>query len=96
MSTTPEPLAALLRRYCDDPDDPPEVPRLSLAEAQRDGDDPLHILKYFASLGLPVRSLDDLLRINNDPAEEEIHSFRVAEGVAVSVASDGLWQLFVP
>ncbi len=72
------------------------MPRLSLAEALRDGDDPLHILSYLAGLGLTVQSLDDLLRINNDPAEEEIHSFRVAEGVAVSLASDGLWQLFLP
>jgi len=28
--------------------------------------------------------------------EEEIHCFRVAEGVAVTVASDGLWLLFEP
>ena len=96
MAPTPEPLAALLRRYSDDPDAPPEVPRLSLAGALRDGDDPLHILSYLAGLGLTVQSLDDLLQINDAAAEEELHSFRVAEGVAVSLASDGLWQLFVP
>ena len=70
--------------------------RLSLAEAPRDGDDPLHILPYLAGLGLTIGSLDDLLRINDDATEEEIHAFRVEEGVAVTVASDGLWQLFVP
>jgi len=96
MSTTHETLAALLRRYCDDGDEPPDVHRVSLAQAVRDGDDPLHIVHYFASLGLPLRSLDDLLRINDDPDEDEVHCFRVAEGVAVSVASDGLWQLFLP
>jgi hypothetical protein len=34
--------------------------------------------------------------VNGDDTEEEIHSFRVAEGVAVTVASDGLWLLFEP
>ena len=88
MTTTIETLAALLRRYCDDQDEPRDVPRVSLADAVRQGDDPLHILPYFAGLGIAVRSLDDLLRINDDDAEEEIRSFRVAEGVAVTVASD--------
>jgi hypothetical protein len=96
MSTTHETLAAVLRRYCDDPDDLPDVPRFSFAEAVRQGDDPLHILPYLAGLGLAIRSLDDLLLINDDPTEEELHCFRVAEGVAVSVASDGLWLLFEP
>jgi len=96
MSTTHEPLAALLRRYCDDHDEPRDVPRVSLTEALRGGDDPLRILTYLAGLGLVVASLDDLLRINDDAGEEEVHAFRVKEGVAVTVASDGLWQLFVP
>lgn len=92
----PETLAALLRRYRGDHDEPRDVPRISLAEAVRRGDDPLHVLPYLAGLGLAVRTLDDLLLINADDAEEEIHSFRVAEGVAVTVASDGLWMLFEP
>jgi hypothetical protein len=96
MSTTIEPLAALLRRYCDEHDEPRDVPSISLAEAVRQGDDPLHILPYLAGLGIAVRSLDDLLRINDDETEEEIRSFRVAEGVAVTVASDGIWLLFEP
>jgi hypothetical protein len=91
-----ETLAALLRRYRDDADDPPELPRVSLAEAVRRGDDPLHIIPYLPSLGLTVRSLDDLLLVNQDDTEEEVHSFRVVEGVAVSTASDGLWLLFEP
>ena len=96
MSATPEPLAALLRRYTDDPDEPPDVPRVSFAEAMRRGDDPLHILPYLAGLGLAVHALDDLLKVNEDDTEEELHCYRVAEGVAVSVASEGLWLLFEP
>ena len=96
MTETIESLAALMRRYCADDDEPGDVHRVSLAEAPRTGDDPLHILPHLAGLGIAVRSLDDLLRINDDDTEEELHAFRVAEGVAVSVASDGLWQLFEP
>lgn len=96
MSTTHEPFAALLRRYCDDPDEPPDVPRVSFAEALRQGDDRLHILPYLAGLGLAIHALDDLLGVNEDDTEEELHCFRVAEGVAVTIASDGLWLLFEP
>jgi hypothetical protein len=96
MSPPLEPLAALLRRYCGDHDEPRDVPRISIADALRDGDDPLHVIPYFASLGLAVRSLDDLMQINDDDTEEELHCFRVAEGVAVTMASDGLWLLFEP
>jgi len=96
MPDAPETLAALLRRYCADDDEPRDVPRVSLAEAMRAGDDPLHIIPYLAGLGLPVRSLDDLLRVNDDASEEEVGCFRVAEGVAVTIASDGLWLLFEP
>ncbi len=45
---------------------------------------------------LAVRSLDDLLLINGDDTEDELHAFRVAEGVAVTVAGGGLWVLFEP
>lgn len=96
MCDPPETLAALLRRYRVDNDDPGGVPRVSFADAARQGDDPLHILPYLTGLGLSVRTLDDLLLINADDTEEEVHSFRVAEGVAVSTASDGLWLLFEP
>ena len=96
MSTTIETLAALLRRYSGGQDEPSNVARVSLADAVRQGDDPLHILPYLAGLGIAVQCLDDLLRINDDDTEEEIHSFRVTEGVAVTVASDGLWLLFEP
>jgi hypothetical protein len=54
------------------------------------------VLTYLAGLGLEVRSLDALLLINGDDTEEELHAFRVAEGVAVTIASDGLWMLFTP
>jgi len=96
MPDATETLAALLRRCCIDQDEPRDVPRISLAEALRTGTDPLRILAYLAGLGLEVRSLDDLLLINGDDTEEELHAFRVAEGVAITIASDGLWILFVP
>ena len=96
MPDPTETLAALLRRYCDQHDEPRDVPRVSLADAVRQGDDPLHVIPYLAGLGLTVRSLDDLLQVNADDTEEEVHCFRVAEGVAVTVASDGLWLLFEP
>jgi hypothetical protein len=60
------------------------------------GDDPLNLLAYLAGLGVPVRALEDLLKINIDPDEEELHAFLVEEGVAVAVASQGEWILFTP
>ena len=93
MSDSIEPLAVLLRR-CADHVEPCDVPRVSFADALTSGDDPIDLLPYLSSLGIEVRSLEDLLMINADDTEEEIHSFRVAEGVAVTVASDGLWVLF--
>jgi hypothetical protein len=69
---------------------------LTAREAVRAGDDPLHVIRYLAGLGLFVCSLDDLLRVNDDATEEEIGCFRVAEGVALTIASDGLWLLFGP
>jgi hypothetical protein len=96
MNTATETLGALLQRYSGDNDEPRAVPRVCFDEAMQRGDDPLHILPYLAGLGIPVRSIDDLLRINDDDTEEEIHAFRVAEGVAVVMATDGLWLLFEP
>lgn len=96
MQAEPKTLGELLHRYCPADENPPDVPRVSLAAAIAGGDDPLHILPYLAGLGIPVRSLNDLLQINADQTEEELHCFKVDEGVAVSVASDGLWLLFEP
>ncbi len=100
MTDAPEPFATLLQRYQHDReaggDAEPGLARISLSEALGRGDDPLHILPYLAELGLVVNTLEDLLLINQDGTEEELHSFRVAEGVAVSVASEGAWLLFEP
>ena len=99
MPDEPEPLASLLLRYRHDDRDSAgdgRVARVSFAEAIRRGDDPLHVLPYLAGLGLAIETLDDLMLINADDGEEELHSFRVAEGVAVSVASEGAWLLFQP
>jgi hypothetical protein len=93
---TSEPLAALLQRYRTYADEPTEVRRASLAQALAGGEDPVKVVEYFTTLGLNVQCLDDLFQINNDPAEEELHAFRVQEGVAISVASDGVWALYTP
>lgn len=95
MESPQETLALLISRFSD-PDSPlVQAPSVSLSAALREGDDPLHILPYMASLGLSVSCLDDLLLINSDQGEEELHGFRVAEGVAMTVSSNGLWVLFV-
>jgi hypothetical protein len=93
MSTDLETFGALVRRFALDGDEP-AVSRVSLAAALRDGSD--ETLRYIASLGIPIAGLDDLLAINGDPSEEELHAFRVAEGVAISIGSDGTWLLVEP
>ena len=96
MPETPESLENLLRLHTD-PDTPlPVVQRVSLADACAGQGDSHQIVAYLGSLGIPVRCLDDLLRINSDTSEDDVHSFRVREGVAVSVASHGAWVLFTP
>jgi hypothetical protein len=90
-----EPFSALLRRYADD-DDERSVVRTRLPDALAGRDDPMQIVEYMKGLGIDVRELDDLLKINDDQSEEELHSFRVLEGIAVSIASDGIWVLFTP
>ncbi len=96
MTTEPqdETLAALLRRHAAGNDLPRYVPQIRFADALARGDDPLHILRYFADVGVQVRSMEELLEACNDPAEEEIDAFRVDEGVAVYLAIDGQWLLF--
>ena len=93
---SPEPFAQLLRRYGDGDDSEPAVIRTSLSEALTGGADPEHILSYFRNLGHPVGCLADLLALNQDPGEDDLHAFVVAEGVAVSIVSDGTWILFTP
>lgn len=102
MTTTnedPDPppnFAGLIALYAEDPDDPPETVTVSLSAALATGDDPWQVLSYLDGLGIVVRCLDDLLAINEDDTEEELHAFRCAEGIAVSIASHGQWLLFTP
>ena len=97
MTPVPETFFALVRRHTADPDDPPEIHRVGLAASLQQGRAPFDILNYLAGLGRPVSTLDALFEaINGDETEEELGAFRVAEGVAVSVASDGAWVLFEP
>lgn len=95
MDEPKEPFSTLTRRlYGDHPAPVPET--ISLRQALSQDDDPLHILPYLRSVGIIVTSLPDLLAINDDQTEEELHAYAVAEGIAVSVASDDAWQIFTP
>lgn len=96
MTETNESLADLISRFSDPDAVPSTIARVSLTDALADGRDPLDILTYFARLGLPILTLDDLLKINAEPDEEEIRAFRVDEGVAVVVASESEWIVFTP
>jgi hypothetical protein len=89
-------LDALLTRFGGEEYGQEVVARISLRAALQGGDDPLKIIFYMRELGLSVSTLDDLLAINGDGFEEELAAFEVAEGVAVSVASQGEWVLFTP
>lgn len=92
--TREEPLDALLRRHAAGRDLPRYVPQMALAEAMTRGDDPLHVLQYFADVGVKIANLEDVLTACNDPAEEEFEAFRVEEGIAVHLAVDGQWLVF--
>ena len=87
----PETLAELLRRFGDQR---LRVPRVKFADALARGDDPFNMLPYLAGLGHRIGCLEDLLVINDDPEEEELHCFVVQEGIAVSMQSDRMWLLF--
>lgn len=74
-----------------------EVSVVSLSRCLTAREDPQHVLGYLAGLGQAVSSLDGLLAaVNNLDDEEELGATEVREGVAVSIASHGLWVLFVP
>jgi len=88
-----ETLEALLQRFSHI-ERLPEVQRVKFAEALRQGDDPLHIIPYLASVGIQVQAPADLFRLNDHPDEEELTCFWVPEGVAASIASDDLWLVF--
>ena len=87
----PETLAALLHRFGDGR---LKVARIKFADALARGDDPFNMIPYLTRLGHRIGCLDDLLAINDDPEEEELHCFPVQEGIAVSMASDRMWLLF--
>ncbi len=92
--TKEENLAALLREHAAGRDLPRYVPQIAFTEALARGDDPLHILPYLADVGVAVSTMEDLQAAGDDPGEEEMCAFRVEEGVAVLLESDGLWLLF--
>jgi hypothetical protein len=84
----------LVSEYKDDISDlPTETASLTAALAGSE-DDPGKVIEYLTGLGIEVSQLSDLLKINEDEEEEELHAYEVQEGIAVSMASDGLWFLF--
>ena len=85
----------LVATYTDDPDDPPITEIVSLAAALVAGDDPWRLISYVAGLGIVIKTLDDFLTINDDETEEELHAWPCREGIALSIASEGAWILFV-
>ena len=90
-----EAFADLLHRFAMDGHSP-QIVEANLANALATHEDPLSILAYLASLGIPVRSVNDLLQINALDDEEELSAHRVREGVAISIASEDSWVLFRP
>lgn len=94
--TPPRTLADLLALHTfeDEAPDPPAPVSLAEVLAGRAAD-PGGVVGYIRGLGIPVATLADVERINDDPGEEELRAHRVAEGVAVSVASEGAWHLLV-
>ncbi|MCB5943944.1 hypothetical protein [Acidocella sp. KAb 2-4] len=89
-----EALEALLRRHAAGRDLPRHVPQLRLADALVRGDDPLHLLPYLNDLGVRIGTLEDLLAACADPGEEEVQAYRVEEGIAVYLVTDGQWAVF--
>ena len=90
----PPPFRRLRAEYGQGDDPADEV---SLAAALGGRGDPWRLLDYLAGLGVRVRALDELLAgVNQLPDEEELAAFACAEGVAVSMASDGRWLLVTP
>lgn len=89
----PPTFSALRRRFGGDG----EACTTSLALALGGAGDPMNVLSYLNGLGVRVATLPTLLAAIRDlPDEEELAAFEVAEGVAVSAASDGRWTLFLP
>ncbi len=86
-------LEALLSRYSE-VEKLPDVQRIKFVDAVRTGEDPLHVIKYLATLGIQVREPDDLLRLNDDDNEEELVCFKIPEGVAATINSDDSWLVF--
>jgi len=89
-----ETLDELVRRHATGNDLPRPLPRVRFADALARGDDPLHLLPYLNELGVRIGTLEDLLAACTDSGEEEIEAFRVEEGVAVFLVTDGQWTVF--
>lgn len=71
-----------------------DVVRISFVEVMNGKPDPSGIVQYMQDLGINIKSLIDLLKINEDEGEEELYAHLCQEGIAISHKSDGLWFLF--
>ena len=94
LSPQLETLEVLVRQHAAGNDIPRHVPHVRLADALARGDDPLHLLPYFADLGTRISNLEDLFAACTDPGEEELEAFRIEEGIAVYLVTDGQWTVF--
>lgn len=95
MNVRVETFQEIVARFVD-ADDQAEIVTLeaSLAAVHEGAADPLDLVSYLRSLAVPTRELKDLLLINEVPDEEEVSAHLVAEGIALTTASDGAWVLF--
>ncbi len=93
MDEETQTLEALLARYSEI-EKLPDVQRIKFDDAVRTGEDPLHVIRYLATLGIEVREPADLLRLNDDDNEEELVCFKIPEGVAATINSDDSWLVF--
>ncbi|EKM99416.1 hypothetical protein MXAZACID_10513 [Acidocella sp. MX-AZ02] len=87
-------LDELVRQHAEGHDLPRHIPHVRLADALARGDDPLHLLPYFADLGTKIENLEELFAACADPGEEEIQAYRIEQGIAVFLVPDGQWAVF--
>jgi len=93
MGSHPPPLSDVLSDYADDG----EIPHLAYArlKSPRSKSEAARVLAYLAGFGIQPSTLDELRSaIDELEGEEELSAHPVAEGLAVTHASDGWWVLF--
>jgi hypothetical protein len=93
MRSHPPPLKDVLSLYAGH-DEMPHLAHARLRSPSTEGD-AARVLGYLAGFGLRPTTLDQLrAAIDELEGEEELSAHPVAEGLAVTHASDGWWVLF--